>query len=291
MKISDLEVFLSVADELSFSETARKLYISQSAVSQNIRKTEEELGFPLFQRSKHSVRLTEQGSIMKDAVSGILQSYRQAVSNCARIESSRRSISIYYVGTINLHALPRILGRLRREFPNTGFNTARLMPNEINSVFESATDSWFLIPGYLTPKSTRAHFYPIYYDHHYCVVNRDNPLSDRATVTYEDLDGYGILTPPSPYPEHIKPVIDTIHDRSLQCPLITGGSVDNVIAYLLSDPSLLAIMPGYTRPVHHDLVSVPFNSGIDICVGIAIIHTLTEKERAFIDIAQSAFVG
>ena len=64
MKISDLEVFLSVANELSFSETARKLYISQSAVSQNIRKTEEELGFSLFQRSKHSLRLTEQGSIV-----------------------------------------------------------------------------------------------------------------------------------------------------------------------------------------------------------------------------------
>lgn len=290
MKISDLEVFLSVANELSFSETARKLYISQSAVSQNIRKTEEELGFPLFQRSKHSVRLTEQGSIMKDAVGSILQSYRQAVSDCARIGNGRRTISIYYVGTINLHVLPRILGKLRKEFPNTDFSTSRLMPNDVSVLFARVPDSWFLIPRYLTPENIQAHFYPVYHDSHYCVMNRDNPLSGRTTVDYQDLDGHGILTPnPSLYPEHLKPVIDTISAMSLNCPLFSGGTVDNVIANLLSDYSMLAIMPGYTRPVHPDLVSIPFNSGIHICLGIAMMKTLTERERVFIDIAQSAF--
>lgn len=290
MKLSDLEVFLSVADALSFSEAARRLYISQSAVSQNIRKIEDELGFTLFLRTKHSVQLTEQGLIMKEAFCSMLQSYRQAVSDCARMENGRRSISIYYVGTINLHALPRILGRLRKEFPNTGFSTTRLMPNEVSALFARDPDSWFLIPGYLTPESTQAHFYPVYQDCHYCVMNRANPLSVRAAIDYPDLDGYGILTPnPSSYPEHIKSVIDTISAMCLNCPLVPGGTVDNVIVNLLSDPALLAIMPGYTLPVHPDLVSVPFHSGIRICVGIAMMQTLSERERIFIDIAQSAF--
>src|SRR5215470_6572925 len=51
MDLSQLEVFLTVARERRFSRAAEKLYRTQSAVSQSIRKLEEEIGEPLFDRS------------------------------------------------------------------------------------------------------------------------------------------------------------------------------------------------------------------------------------------------
>src|ERR1700741_1671643 len=51
MELSQLEVFLTVAREGRFSRAAEKLYRTQSAVSQTIRKLEDELGEPLFDRS------------------------------------------------------------------------------------------------------------------------------------------------------------------------------------------------------------------------------------------------
>jgi 3-oxoacyl-[acyl-carrier-protein] synthase III len=55
MDISQLEVFLAVAREGGFSRAADKLYRTQSAVSQAIRKLETELGEPLFDRSARDV--------------------------------------------------------------------------------------------------------------------------------------------------------------------------------------------------------------------------------------------
>lgn len=56
-----IRLFLSLANTLSFTETANQLFITQQAVSKHISQLEGELGFPLFVRSTHNVRLTEAG--------------------------------------------------------------------------------------------------------------------------------------------------------------------------------------------------------------------------------------
>ena len=58
------KVFYQVADTLSFSEASRRLYISQSAVSQSIKTLEKKLGQPLFIRSTKQVRLTPAGELL-----------------------------------------------------------------------------------------------------------------------------------------------------------------------------------------------------------------------------------
>lgn len=56
-----MECFLNLSETLNFSETAKQLYISQQAVSKNISRLEDNLGFPLFERSPHNVQLTTWG--------------------------------------------------------------------------------------------------------------------------------------------------------------------------------------------------------------------------------------
>lgn len=60
----DTRYFYEVAKCLSFTEAARSLYISQPALSKQIAKLEEELGFPLFQRTKQEVKLTPGGMVL-----------------------------------------------------------------------------------------------------------------------------------------------------------------------------------------------------------------------------------
>lgn len=59
MELRQLKYFLMVAKTLSFSETAKRLYITQGTLSQQIKQLEDELGFQLFSRTSHSVALTE----------------------------------------------------------------------------------------------------------------------------------------------------------------------------------------------------------------------------------------
>ncbi|WP_425755239.1 LysR family transcriptional regulator [Ihubacter sp. rT4E-8] len=61
MDIRDLQYFLKLAEEKSFTKSAEAFYISQSALSQKISKLEKELGLKLFSRSNRTVTLTDAG--------------------------------------------------------------------------------------------------------------------------------------------------------------------------------------------------------------------------------------
>ena len=65
MEIRQLKYFLKVAEALNFSEASRRLYITQSTLSQQISHLEQEIGLPLFERNSHGVYLTEAGKHCK----------------------------------------------------------------------------------------------------------------------------------------------------------------------------------------------------------------------------------
>ena len=69
MNIQQLRYFLVLADTLSFTKTAEKYYISQTAVSNQIKALEEKLGVQLFQRDNRKVILTPAGKVfVKEAL-------------------------------------------------------------------------------------------------------------------------------------------------------------------------------------------------------------------------------
>src|ERR1700722_9022951 len=65
MDLQTLKIFLSVAQERSFSRAAAKVYRTQPAVSQAVRRLESDLGEELFDRSSKHVVLTEAGKVLQ----------------------------------------------------------------------------------------------------------------------------------------------------------------------------------------------------------------------------------
>ena len=63
MNFKQLEYFVAVAELLSFTKAAKKCFISQTAMTQQIRSLEGKVGVPLFLRDKHHVELTAAGKI------------------------------------------------------------------------------------------------------------------------------------------------------------------------------------------------------------------------------------
>ena len=63
--MNDLQIdyFLAVARNLSFTKTAEEMYVSQPAISRHISHLEKELGFALFDRSKKTTQLTPAGGL------------------------------------------------------------------------------------------------------------------------------------------------------------------------------------------------------------------------------------
>lgn len=109
-----INIFMAVAEEKSFTKAARKLGISQPAVSQNIADIEKSLGTTLFARSKSAVELTENGHKFVEYATQILYWYKAASDAFApglpealmRGELKKRD---YYIGVsdcLQCHLIP-----------------------------------------------------------------------------------------------------------------------------------------------------------------------------------------
>jgi DNA-binding transcriptional LysR family regulator len=80
VEIRQLRYFLTVAEELHFGRAARRLHIVQSAVSQQLRRLERELGVELFDRTTRSVRLTGAGELLLPHAEEVLAAVARAES-------------------------------------------------------------------------------------------------------------------------------------------------------------------------------------------------------------------
>ncbi|WP_043627601.1 LysR family transcriptional regulator [Nonomuraea candida] len=97
MELRDIEIFLTLAEELHFTRTADRLHVSPARISQAIRKQEREVGAKLFERTSRSVRLTTVGerlySDLRPAFRELHESVRRA-KLAARDESDALRIGM-----------------------------------------------------------------------------------------------------------------------------------------------------------------------------------------------------
>lgn len=122
MNTQQIDSFLALCETLNFSKAAQLIHISQSVVSRHIAQMEEELGFPLFNRTKHSVALTDSGEIMRSFYAKAQDDLRVSLAHAARLaEPSLINISIHLLdlfdNKIILHAIST--------FPRTTFHIER----------------------------------------------------------------------------------------------------------------------------------------------------------------------
>jgi DNA-binding transcriptional LysR family regulator len=92
MELGELNVFVTVATERSFSRAAVKLCRTQPAVSQAVRRLEEDLGEPLFDRSTKSIRLTQAGDALLPEAVRLLRMADEAVATVRQLSQRDRAV-------------------------------------------------------------------------------------------------------------------------------------------------------------------------------------------------------
>lgn len=117
MELRDIEIFLTLAQELHFGRTAELLHVSAARVSQAIKKQERAIGAQLFARDSRNVRLTPSGEQLRRDLAPIYQGLRDSVER-ARLAAQGKT-GLLRVGTIsaNAHELRRYWVTFRTRHP------------------------------------------------------------------------------------------------------------------------------------------------------------------------------
>ena len=108
MELRQLQHFVAVAEEMSFTRAARRVNIVQSALSASIRTLEDELDAKLFLRSTRQMRLTNVGRVFLEKARGVIDSVRDARQTVAAMQGLER-------GTLGIVQLQRFLDLVDRQ--------------------------------------------------------------------------------------------------------------------------------------------------------------------------------
>lgn len=118
MELRHLRYFVAVAELENVSRAALRLHVSQPALSRQVRDLEEELGFPLLERSAKSVRLTAAGREYLEGARAVLARADEAVQAARRVAlGSGGELHVGYAPTPTVRFLPPTLRAFQRRMP------------------------------------------------------------------------------------------------------------------------------------------------------------------------------
>nr|WP_317324674.1 selenium metabolism-associated LysR family transcriptional regulator [uncultured Flavonifractor sp.] len=122
MQIKQLEAFLQVARQRSFSKAAETLYLTQPTVSAHVAALEEELGARLVVRSTRELRLTPAGRVLERYAAEILGLCQRAAQDVRTAASSISGTLVIAASTVpSQYLLPQVLPLLRQRYPEVLF--------------------------------------------------------------------------------------------------------------------------------------------------------------------------
>lgn len=184
--LSSLRVFLAAAEERNFSRAARRLHMSQSAVSQHIQTIENTYQVELFLRRGRSVALSEAGEALLPMVREILRSVKLLEDNLQNINNQVGGELLIACSTsAGKYLLPALLSMFQVEFPAVH---PRVKVMGRDSVYEHLLDQ--RMPIGVTSKLLEhrdIECQPLFDDRIYLIVPTGHPWAAYGQATPDDL--------------------------------------------------------------------------------------------------------
>ena len=194
MKIDTLGVqaFIAVADRGSFQGAADALHVTQTAITQRLRKLEDFLGVTLIERTTRSIALTEIGRDFLPQARRLLGELADALVEIRETGIVRRGdVSIACVPTVGVQYLPRILQAYSARYPH---NRIRILDHASSAVVEAVlrreAEFGINIAGERHPELASV---PLTEDRYVLICHEDHPLAKRRRIAWKQLQPYPLI--------------------------------------------------------------------------------------------------
>lgn len=197
MELLQLRYFSALAKSEHMTETANRLNVTQSSLSRTIRRLEEDLGVPLFDRIGRALRLNDLGAAYRRRVERALFELEQGRRELGLLASPEGGAVSLAVTTAS--ALPDLLRHFKRERPSAQFHVRMVTHSEMVALLDQGEVDYGLSssPTNLDGVESRV----LLVDPILVVVPRDHPLAARSSARLAELrselfvgvnPGYGI---------------------------------------------------------------------------------------------------
>lgn len=185
MELSQLETFLAVAEERSFSRAAARLHRTQPAVSQVIRKLEESVGETLFDRAARDGSLTAAGALLRDYALRLMALRREASSALDELKSLERGSLHLAANEYTCTYLLPVIDAFRRAYPHISITVQRMLASHIPDELNLRTFEMGMISFRPDPAQFRT--IAVYGDSLAFIVNPGHPLARAQSVSITEL--------------------------------------------------------------------------------------------------------
>ncbi len=136
--LKNMEYVHAVYVHRSFSKAAEKLYISQPALSATIKRVEEEIGLPIFDRSSNPIKLTQAGKYYIEAIESIMNLENEMRSYFNNLlDNSRGTINVGAASFYCTYILPTIVQEFEAEYPDYTVNLLEANADELMKCLHS----------------------------------------------------------------------------------------------------------------------------------------------------------
>lgn len=186
MNLKQLEYFISVANEESFSKASKKLYVSQPNISKSIQSLEESIGVKLFDRYPRKVMLNRFGEYFYNEV-------KKAIDILNKSEDTIKEMVDPFSGTINLsfiHTLggslvPSIISEYNLLYPNVQFHLFQGSTDVLlDNLLSGGADFCFLMDRKFPPEIK---YQKLFSETLYAALPKNHPLANLQTIDLKAL--------------------------------------------------------------------------------------------------------
>lgn len=191
MDIKTLKYFLIIAREENMTRASELLHVTQPTLSRQVMQLEEELGVKLFRRSNHSIRLTEDGMLLKKRAQELVLLAEKTEKEFRRKEEGiSGEVAIGSGEAKSVHILAEIAASFQKEYPLVQYDFYTANADDIKDRVDRGT----LDIGLLTEPVDVSHYnfirLPVR-ERWGILVRKDSGLAEKQEVMPEDL----LLTP------------------------------------------------------------------------------------------------
>ena len=289
MNTKQIDYCIELARTLNFSRAAENLFVSQPSFSYQIRLLEEEIGFALFERSGKGASLTPAGAQFVAYLAGMREDLKRAVEQGQNFSAKYRdNITVSLMVRQALYFLPEAIRLFAEKEPQVQITPVFQYSNGMEPFLRNEVDVLFALKEQ-TRQIPGIRVYELFESRIYLISHRDDPLSEKNSISEEDLYGRTLMVGGGSPPAL----------RAVQHRLIASGQIsyfnspdhDSTLTNVAAGRGV-CLAPGFLNDHSGQFAWIPFDCPESFS---CVLCTHREDKRpslaAFLDILKKLYVN